>query len=394
MTRVLHLLLRRTPVGWLQLIHNRMRLIAAVAGIAFANLLVFVQLGVVASLTSVTQLVFTPFHTDIIISPLRPQFLNGEMISRRLMYNTLADPAVAEATPLYVETTEWKRSDGSSTTLIVYGMLPEAAAFAGETIGDQLAMLAPADRVLLDTAIPDIDQDLGAAAVAQLSPELPLRFEIDGHAVSAVGGFRLGSGFDTAGAMVVSDQTFQQLFPERTAGTPSHILIRVKPNKDPATVAGRLRERLALERVQVRTTAQAIADDVTYMNDEASIGIIFGMGVFIGILVGLVIVYQVLSTDVAAHMKEYATFKAMGYPHRFLLGIVFEEALIIAILGFVPGVLLGGAIYEVMSVATGLPIGMKADRALAVFVGTFVACALSGALATLRLRRAEPAELF
>lgn len=394
MTRVLHLLLRRTPVGWLQLIHNRMRLIAAVAGIAFANLLVFVQLGVVASLTSVTQLVFTPFHTDIIISPLRPQFLNGEMISRRLMYNTLADPAVAEATPLYVETTEWKRSDGSSTTLIVYGMLPEAAAFAGETIGDQLALLAPADRVLLDTAIPDIDQDLGAAAVAQLSPELPLRFEIDGHAVSAVGGFRLGSGFDTAGAMVVSDQTFQQLIPERTAGTPSHILIRVKPNQDPATVAGRLRERLALERVQVRTTAQAIADDVTYMNDEASIGIIFGMGVFIGILVGLVIVYQVLSTDVAAHMKEYATFKAMGYPHRFLLGIVFEEALIIAILGFVPGVLLGSAIYEVMSVATGLPIGMKADRALAVFVGTFVACALSGALATLRLRRAEPAELF
>lgn len=394
MTRVLHLLLRRTPVGWLQLIHNRMRLIAAVAGIAFANLLVFVQLGVVASLTSVTQLVFTPFHTDIIISPLRPQFLNGEMISRRLMYNTLADPAVAEATPLYVETTEWKRSDGSSTTLIVYGMLPEAAAFAGETIGDQLALLAPADRVLLDTAIPDIDQDLGAAAVAQLSPELPLRFEIDGHAVSAVGGFRLGSGFDTAGAMVVSDQTFQQLFPERTAGTPSHILIRVKPNQDPATVSGRLRERLALERVQVRTTAQAIADDVTYMNDEASIGIIFGMGVFIGILVGLVIVYQVLSTDVAAHMKEYATFKAMGYPHRFLLGLVFEEALIIAILGFVPGVLLGSAIYEVMSVATGLPIGMKADRALAVFVGTFVACALSGALATLRLRRAEPAELF
>lgn len=394
MTRVLHLLLRRTPVGWLQLIHNRMRLIAAVAGIAFANLLVFVQLGVVASLTSVTQLAFTPFHTDIIISPLRPQFLNGEMISRRLMYNTLADPAVAEATPLYVETTEWKRSDGSSTTLIVYGMLPEAAAFAGETIGDQLAMLAPADRVLLDTAIPDIDQDLGAAAVAQLSPDLPLRFEIDGHAVSAVGGFRLGSGFDTAGAMVVSDQTFQQLFPERTAGTPSHILLRVKPNQDPATVAGRLRERLALERVQVRTTAQAIADDVTYMNDEASIGIIFGMGVFIGILVGLVIVYQVLSTDVAAHMKEYATFKAMGYPHRFLLGIVFEEALIIAILGFVPSVLLGSAIYEVMSVATGLPIGMTADRALAVFVGTFVACALSGALATLRLRRAEPAELF
>jgi putative ABC transport system permease protein len=393
MTRLLHLLLRRLPVGWLQLIHNRMRLIAAVAGIAFANLLVFVQLGVLASLTGVAQLTFTPLNADIIISPQRPEFLNGEMISRRLMYSALADPAVAEVAPLYIETIEWKRL-GSSTTLIVYGLLPEAVTFAGGTLGDQLAILALPNRVLLDTAIPDIDQDLGAAAVEQLSPDLPLMFEISGHAVSAVGGFRLGSGFDTAGAMVVSDQTFQQLFPERTAGTPSHVLIRVKPNQDPATVAGRLTERLVSERVQVRTTAQAMADDVNYMNDEMSIGIIFGMGVFIGIVVGLVIVYQVLSTDVAAHLKEYATFKAMGYPHRFLLGIVFEEAFIIAFLGFVPGVVLGSAIYGMMSVATGLPIGMTVDRALTVFFGTFVACGLSGALATLRLRRAEPADLF
>ena len=54
-------------------------------------------------------------------------------------------------------------------------------------------------------------------------------------------------------------------------------------------------------------------------------------------LVGLVIVYQVLSTDVADHLREYATFKAMGYPHRFFLGIVFEEALILGVIGFVPG---------------------------------------------------------
>lgn len=394
MTRLLHLLLRRTPIGWLQLTHNRMRLIAAVAGIAFANLLVFVQLGVVASMTSVIQLTFTPFSADIIISPMRPQLVTGELISRRLMYLALADPDVAEATPLYLENMEWKRPDGSSKTLIVYGLLPEATTFAGETVGDQLAMLALPNRVLLDNAIPGIDQDMGAAAVEQLSPDMPLTFEINGRAVSAVGSFRLGSGFGADGALFVSDQTFQRLVRQRTAGTPSHILIHVKPDHDPAAVAGRLSERLLSEHVQVRTVTQAIADDVNYMNTEAPMGIIFGIGVFIGILVGLVIVYQVLSTDVAAHMKEYATFKAMGYPHRFLLGIVFEEALIIAFLGFVPGVLLGSAIYEMMSVATGLPLAMTAGRALTIFLGTFAACALSGALATLRLRRAEPAELF
>ncbi|MFB9948965.1 ABC transporter permease DevC [Rhizobium puerariae] len=395
MTRLLHLLLRRTPIGWLQLTHNHMRLAAAVAGIAFANLLVFVQLGVVASMNSVIYLTYTPFRTDIVISPPSPELFGGALLSRRIIYMALADPGVADATALHLGNMEWKRPGGISKALIVYGMAPEASAFAGETISEQqLAMLALPNRVLLDSEFRDIGQNGDVAAVERISPETPLEFEINGHAVSAVGSFKLGSGFGYDGALFMSDQTFQRLVPERTAGTLSHVLVRLKPGADPAPVIRRLNERLASEHVQVRTAGQMIADDVDYMNTEAPMGIIFGIGVFIGIFVGLVIVYQVLATDVAAHMKEYATFKAMGYPHRFLLGIVFEEALIIAFLGFMPGVLLGSGVYQVMAVATGLPLGMTPGRALSVLAGTFAACAISGALATLRLRRAEPAELF
>ncbi|MFC0218040.1 ABC transporter permease DevC [Pseudochelatococcus lubricantis] len=394
MTRLLHLLLRRTPIGWLQLTHNRMRLVAAVAGIAFANLLVFVQLGVVASMTSVIHLTYTPFRADIIISPPGAQLFSAALLPRRVMYMALADPGVADATPLYLDNMEWKRPDGISKALIVYGMATDTSAFAGETIGHQLAMLSLPNRVLLDGTFQNIDQNADAVGIGQVSPETPLTFEINGRAVSAVGSFKLGSGFGYDGALFMSDQTFQRLVPQRTSGTPSHVLVRVKPGQDTAAVVGRLKQRLASEHVQVRTTAQVIADDLNYMNTEAPMGIIFGIGVLIGIFVGLVIVYQVLATDVAAHMKEYATFKAMGYPHRFLLGIVFEEALIIAFLGFVPGVVLGSGIYEVMAMATDLPLGMTPGRALAVLAGTFVACALSGWLATLRLRRAEPAELF
>src|SRR5690606_27969937 len=123
-----------------------------------------------------------------------------------------------------------------------------------------------------------------------------------------------------------------------------------------------------------------IADDVTYQTTQRPVGIILGFGVFMGILVGVIIVYQVLSTDVADHMKEYATFKAMGYPHRFFLGIVFEEALVLGVLGFLPGVVLTMIIYNGMAGATGLPVEMDAVRALAVFFGTIAACSLSGAL--------------
>ncbi|WP_117196474.1 ABC transporter permease DevC [Rhizobium terrae] len=395
MTLLLHLLLRRTPIGWLQLMHNRMRLVAAVAGIAFANLLVFVQLGVVASMNSVIYLTYTPFRTDIMISAPSPQLFGGALLSRRIIYMALADPGVADATALHLGSMEWKRPGGMSKVLIVYGMAPEAGAFAGDTITDQqLAMLALPNRVLLDSEFKDVGKDGSDMAIKQLSPETPLEFEINGHAVSAVGSFKLGSGFGYDGALFMSDQTFQRLIPERTSGTLSHVLVQLKPGADPALAVRRLNERLKSEHVQVRTAAQMIADDVNYMNTEAPMGIIFGIGVFIGIFVGLVIVYQVLATDVAAHMKEYATFKAMGYPHRFLLGIVFEEALIIAFLGFMPGVLLGSGVYQVMAMATDLPLGMTPGRALTVLAGTFVACALSGSLATLRLRRAEPAELF
>jgi len=144
----------------------------------------------------------------------------------------------------------------------------------------------------------------------------------------------------------------------------------------------------------VHTLADAAAADLAYQTTERPTGIIFGFGVVIGIIVGIVIVYQVLSTDVADHLKEYATFKAMGYGHGFFLGIVLEEALILAVFGFVPGFLVSMGLYEGMGAVTGLPVEMTADRMLLVFAGTLAACALSGAIATRRLAAADPADLF
>ena len=106
------------------------------------------------------------------------------------------------------------------------------------------------------------------------------------------------------------------------------------------------------------------------------------------------IVYQVLSTDVADHLKEYATFKAMGYEHRFFLGIVLEEAGILAVFGFIPGFIVSMGLYAGLSAVTSLPVYMDGTRPFMVFFGTLAACALSGAIATRRLAAADPADLF
>jgi putative ABC transport system permease protein len=113
-----------------------------------------------------------------------------------------------------------------------------------------------------------------------------------------------------------------------------------------------------------------------------------------GFIVGIVIVYQVLSTDVNSHMAEYATFKAMGYSNNYLLVVVFEEAVILAVLGFFPGVIGAFGLYNVVREGTKLPIMMTVARATTVLMLTMVMCMISGVIATRKLQSADPADIF
>lgn len=391
MTDLLARFLGRLPIGWLQLTHSRTRMAAALAGVAFANVLVFVQLGMMGALNGTVGMTYAPIRGDIIMSSVDANTLtDGSPLSRRVLFQALSDPEVAAATPFYLAKVNWARADGSAASLNVYALPVEAARFAGPDISGSLAGLSLPDSALIDQRTRGAD----AVALAKVTPDAPLRFEANGRTITATGSFAIGGGFTADGGMVVSDQTFLRLFPARIAGTPTHVLVDVVEGRDATAVAARLADRLAGEAVQVRTLKAAQAADLSYQTTQRPTGVIFGFGVAMGVLVGLVIVYQVLSTDVADHLREYATFKAMGYPHRFFLGIVFEEAVILGAIGFVPGLVLSLGIYAAMARATSLPVAMTPGRAAMVFVGTVLACAASGALATRRLRAADPAELF
>ena len=98
--------------------------------------------------------------------------------------------------------------------------------------------------------------------------------------------------------------------------------------------------------VEVLTRAEAIRYELKRWIRETSIGIIFQLGVAVSLLVGTVIVYQVLSSDVAAHVRQYATLKAMGYSNRFLSGVVLGQAMGLAFLGFLPGLAISAALYQ------------------------------------------------
>ncbi|MCV3274225.1 ABC transporter permease DevC [Roseobacter sinensis] len=391
MTRLMTLLTGRLPIGWLQLAHSRTRLIAALAGVAFANILVFVQLGILGSLNDSTTAPYTLFGGDIMISSVDANtLLDGSNVSRVRLFQALAVTGVSDATALYIENVEWSRPDGGTSTLQTVGLDPKAAGFVPPHLSDTMLQLLLPNTILLDSGT----RGLPTAALDGVTSATPYRLELSGQAVSAIGTVRIGGGFTADGSIYASDQTFLNLFPNRSSAAPNHILVNVEDGVDPAVVVERLQEALPGDVVKIGTKADVAAADLAYQTTERPTGIIFGFGVIIGVIVGIVIVYQVLSTDVADHLREYATFKAMGYAQRFFLGIVLEEAVILAVLGFIPGALISWGIYTGMSVATGLPLELGPDRALLVLVGTILACVVSGVIATRRLAAADPADLF
>jgi putative ABC transport system permease protein len=384
-------LLGRLPIGWLQLFHNKVRLVAALAGVAFANVLVFMQLGFLGALVSSVALPYESMNADLIVSASDMNSLgDGSPIPRARMYEALGVEGVESATPVQYGKLAWKKPDGSEVTLDVFGIDPSGKAFSNADIEAQKVNLAMSDVAIIDRKTRNVPPDI----IKRIGEGTPFQFESRGKTLTVVGTFTIGGGFSADGYLLVSDQTFLRMFPNRISGAPNYVFVKVKPGVSVAATQARLSAILSAADVSVRTKQETIEREQYFQTTQKPVGIIFYFGVVIGIIVCGIIVYQVLTTDVADHLKEYATFKAIGYTQRFFVSIVLEEAVILALLGFVPALLISVGFYAVVSSATGLPVAMTASRAGGVLLGTFLMSTFSGVLATRRLARANPAELF
>jgi putative ABC transport system permease protein len=391
MMKLFKQLQRRTPLGWLQLNHDRGRLFVALAGIAFADVLMFMQLGFQNALYDSNTRVDRAMLADVIIySPKALNLQNLSTFSRRRLLQAMDVPGVQTTSGLYINSLTWKNPQTRlSATVQVLGFDPDVPAFDLPEVNQQLAKIKLPDVVLFDRGA----RGIYAEAIAKVDRGETVTTEVDNRTLTIGGLFRLGASFGADASLMTSDQTFLRLFPRRDAGSLSLGLIRLKPGYKPQQVAAALKVHLP-EDVRVLTAAEFIQFEENYWRTASPVGFIFGLGTAMAFVVGVVIVYQVLSTDVNAHLKEYATFKAMGYSNSYLLGVVFEEAIILACLGFIPGFLLPNILYVLAANATALPISMTFSRAILVSSLTVVMCMLSGAIATRKLQSADPADMF
>jgi putative ABC transport system permease protein len=392
MLKFIQNLTRRTPLGWLQLTQHKGRFAVAISGVAFADLLMLMQLGFQGALFDSAVVLHSKLKADIFV--ISPQALNiGAMSTfpRRRLYQAMDVTGVKSVEPMYVNLVTWKNPQTrDKKNLIIVGFNPDEPIFNLSEVNSQLAKIKQSDTVLFDRkAIGDYEQ-----VVERVDAGKAVTTEVERRTISIDGLFSIGSSFSADGHLMTSEDNYLRLFSRQSQGNVNVGLITLKLGYDPQQVVEQLKSYLPKEDIKVLTRTEYIAFEQGYWQQQTPIGPIFNLGAIMGFLVGIIIVYQVLSTDVNAHLREYATFKAMGYSNIYLLGIVFEEALILAIVGFIPGLIVSIGLYTVVGGATNLPIAMTIVRATQVFTGTLFMCMLSGAVATGKVQAADPADMF
>ena len=382
---------RRIPLSWMLLTRQPVRLFVALAGISFAGILMFMQLGFRDGLFDASVTVHRLFDADLVlISPRSASSVRMAGFPRRRLIQTLADPSVEGVTPVHWGLMLWRNPETRrNRAILALGFNPDDPFFLDPELAEQTGVLKQKGRILFDRLSrpefgPIADWDNDGKVVET---------EIAGNRVRVEGLVSLGTSFGADGNLLTSTETFLDLMPQKSPGGIEVGLIRLQPGTDPDLAVERLQQRLP-DDVTVLTKQGFIDFEQNYWKSSTSIGFIFTLGAAMGFVVGCVIVYQVLYTDVSDHLPEYATLMAMGYRMSHLLGVVMREGFYLAALGYVPAYLAGQGLYWFVRDATKLPVGMDPARAISVLVMILVMCMLSSLLAMRRLIDADPAEIF
>ncbi|MEH2424483.1 MAG: ABC transporter permease DevC [Nostoc sp.] len=389
----------KIPLGWLQLAQQKVRLLVAVAGIGFIVLLMFVQLGFQDALYSSATALHQNLKGDLfLVSSQYKSLTSNQSFSRTRLYQSLGFEGVESVSPMYLQFAKLKNPATSEKySIYVIGFDPGNPVMNIPEVEKNLDKLKIPDVVFFDRGsrpeFGPIAEKFNAGDTGQTIEIFPFNSLI-GYRVRIGGLFSLGPSFGVDGNLIVSDSTFLRINPNsRPADMIDIGLISLKPGSNPETVLKNLQASLPND-VQVFTRQGFIDFEKKYWAIRTPIGFILNLMLTMAAVVGVVIVYQILYSNIATQFVAYATLKAIGYANRYLLNVVFQQALILAILGYIPGLISSVLLYSFAAETTKLPIVMTINNALLILTSTVLMCITSGALAINKLRSADPGDIF
>lgn len=443
----------KTPLAIYNLWHQGAKTVVSIGGVAFALLLVFMQLGFMGAVSHTATNVLGKLDCDIILrSPDYLHLYEADTIDRSWLAVAASTPGVEAADPFWILIQNWRklptadelasqavgesaqRFESQYLPIAVMAFEPAQALIQTDEIAQQLNVLRDPSLILLDDATkPDYGpwdgeqfDALEDVPRSQSADQPERRPEIGGVGFGIGGLFELGTGLAANAAAIMGDRAFARISPWDTRQRVSLGLVRLEDNRPEKLeqVLAELRLRVGTDPEEVRALGetdwiewarvalggigrvQRTGEVEVLSRAEVEqreryrwlwltpIGLIFQMGVVISLMVGAAIVYMVLSTDVANRLPEYATLLAMGYSRGFLAAIVMTQAMVLSILGFISAWGIAEILYRVTTRFSGIPLIMNPFVvALVGILGLFMCC-VSGLLALRKLWKAEPASLF
>lgn len=388
--------MHRTPLALLNLIHDRKKFLTSLAGVTFAVLLIFLFNGFKNALYDSQTQLLGKFNAEIvIINRLKNNMFVPRPFARRRLYQAKAFKGVVDTFAVYISEARWKNPVTYQTRpvrVIAYNpsepvlLMPDVLAYQ-----DNLKL---PNTALIDTRARN---DLGPR-------ESGITTELADREIYIVGTFSLGTDFAAGnGNLIMSDQNFFRYFTfkglnkdDRSFAAVDLGLVKVAPDSNIQELVKILSENLPKDVLVLPKDGPNgfVMRERKYWEENTNIGFVFSVLTAMGFVVGIILVYQILYTDVADHWSEYATLKAIGYDNMFLFGVVIQEAIILSVLGFIPGFLVSSMFYGLAADLTGLVFQMTLERVANIYGMTFVMCLISGAIAVRKVQATDPAEVF
>ncbi len=382
---------RKIPLAWLLLSRQPLRLLVAIAGISFAGILMFMQIGFRDGLFDTSVTIHKLLDADLVlISPRSKSSISMSGFPKRRLFQTLAQNQVVKVSPVNLNYLLWRNPENLKTrSILALGFNPEDSILLDKEFSEKAYGLKNPGRVLFDS----LSRPEFGPVEEWYNSGRKVETEVAGKRVIVEGLVELGPSFGADGNLITSRETYLRLFPANPKGSIEIGLVKLRNNSNPEKVSQILNKSLPND-VRVLTKKEFIEFEKNYWKTSTAIGFIFSLGAFMGFVVGCVVVYQILYSDVTDHLPEYATLLAMGYRIKSLFFVVAREGFLLSLFGYLPAYFSGQILYALIRNSTKLPIVMDANKSITIFLLILIMCMGSAGIAMRKLVDADPAEIF
>jgi putative ABC transport system permease protein len=354
-----------------------------IAGVAFAVTLVFVQIGLFLGLLDNASVTIDRIRADLwVTSRNTPNVDFAHGFPETLVQRVRSVPGVERADNLLVQFLNLALPSGAEEGMLVYGLEDFTRwGMPWRVESGHLPDLRRGDFMFLDASA---ERRFGPFAVGEYREVMSYRLKIIGRTLEALS-------FTTSPIAFIDYRLVQRLSGERMAGRTTYILVKTAPGADLEAIRAEIRHRLPHN--DVYTRGEWAQRSRGYWIASTGIGLNMYITVFLGCLVGVVVVAQTLYTSTMEHLKEFGTVKAIGGSNLDIYRILGVQAALAAVIGFLVGGAMSAALAPPMA-KIGLKLIIPASLGVAVFAGTLLFCLAAAFVSFRKVASIDPALVF